>query len=139
MFDTKDLDNLASDLAYVSKALKAEKETKKFLRDQGKELNKENKKQANLLMINKKTGNFKKGFKKGKVYKYQGNLTIRAYNSSPHAHLLEFGHRKVTQSGDEIGFTEGYHFMEKARNIYGSKYEEAVEEFIDDLLQDNDL
>lgn len=139
MFDTKDLDNLSSDLAYVSKTLKAEKETKKFLRTQGKELNKENKKQANLFHIKKKTGNFIKGFKKGKVYKFQGNLTIRAYNSSQHAHLLEYGHRKVNEKGDDVGFTEGYHFMEKAKNLYGPKYQQEVEKFIDELLNESDL
>ena len=139
MFDTRDLDNLTSDLANVSKTLKAEKETKKFLRTQGKELSKENKKQANLFQLNKKTGNFNKGFKKGKVYKFQGNLTIRAFNSSPHAHLLEYGHRKVTQTGDDIGFTEGYHFMEKAKKLYGPKYEQEVEKFIDELLNESDL
>lgn len=40
---------------------------------------------------------YHKGFKRGKVYDYNGSKCIRAYNSTPHAHLLEYGHNIVAR------------------------------------------
>ena len=41
---------------------------------------------------------YHKGFKVGKTYKYSDDLCCRAYNKSPHAHLIEYGHVNVPRS-----------------------------------------
>ena len=41
---------------------------------------------------------YHKGFKVGKPYKYSNDLCCRAYNKSPHAHLIENGHVNVPRS-----------------------------------------
>lgn len=136
-FDFSELDEFEKNLLGLAEEFERGKEAKKFLRQQGNKLNKENKKQAKLLGLNVKTGNFMKGFKRGKVYKYQGkDLSIRAYNSAPHAHLLDLGHRVVAPyTQEEKGFKKGYHFMEKAEQNFEAEYYDAIHEFLDTMLE----
>ncbi|AOY76681.1 HK97 gp10 family phage protein [Clostridium formicaceticum] len=137
-FDFSELTKFQKDLLAASQEFEKGKHAKSFLRKQGNKLNKENKKQANK--IGKKTGNFMKGFKVGKVYKYMGqDLSIRAYNSSSHAHLLDLGHRIVDKNGKEHGFKEGYHFMEKAKKAVEEGHYKDVQGFIDDMLNKHGL
>lgn len=138
-FDVKELDEFTKDLMAMANDLDKGKHAKKFLRVQGSKLNKENKKQAKSVNIGKKTGNYLKGFKRGKPYNYNGAFAIRAYNSSPHAHLLEDGHRMVTEDGREVGFVEGFHVLDKAKKSIEEGYYNDVEEFIDELLKDHNL
>lgn len=129
-----DLDDLEKDIIELANDVSGGKHAKKFLRKQGAKLNKANKSRAKSVNIGKKTGNFMKGFKKGKPYKFKSNQwSIRAYNSSSHAHLLEDGHIQYSH-GEEVGFTEGKHFMEKAREDIKDGYYDDVQEFIDDLI-----
>ena len=139
-FDLHELDEFTRDLLNLAINFKNGKEAKKFLRREGTKLNRENKKQAKASGIGKKTGNFMKGFKRGKVYKYLGkDLCIRAYNGSPHAHLLNNGHRIVDKNGNEHGFKEGEHFMEKAQDNFKDEFYEDIENFIDDMLNNHNL
>lgn len=137
-FQLDGLDEFTRDLMKVANDLK-EKETKKFLRQEGSKLNKTNKKVFKSKGIKKQSGNLEKGFKRGKVYKYDGAWSIRGYNSSPHAHLLDQGHRIVTKTGEEKGFKEGYHFMDEAEKEFRPEFIEDVEDFIDDLLKNHNL
>lgn len=58
--------------------------------------------------VDKYTGNYHKGFKRGKVFKGpDGAITTRILNNSPHGHLIEDGHRMVTKDGREVGFVRG--------------------------------
>jgi len=69
------------------------------------------------------------------VYKYQGeDLSIRVYNSSPHAHLIEYGHRIVDKNGIEKGFKKGEFVLEEVTKEFENSYYNDVENFIDDLL-----
>lgn len=132
-FDIKDLldvqksmERIASDMA---------KESKKFLKNQGKKLTKENKKAYNADGIGEKTGRLKKSFKTGKVYKYRGTgaYSVRAYNSSPHAHLIDRGWIHKSKNGNEK-FVPGFEFMEEAQENFESDYYDGVEEFMRGML-----
>ncbi len=112
------------------------KESKKFIKKEANKLNKQNKKVYQGKGIGEVTGNFKKGFKSGKAYKYQGSWSARAYNSSPHAHLLNDGYMWTPnrgQSGEER-FIPGFHFMEESASLFAAGYYSDVEEFLKDLL-----
>ena len=81
------------------------KESKKFLRKNARRLARLTKRKAKQLGIDQQSDDNKayySRFKSGKVYKYNGQLSIRSYNSSPHAHLLEHGHMMVTHDGREV-------------------------------------
>jgi hypothetical protein len=138
-FDFSELDAFERDLLSAAASLENGRYAKGFLRKEGTKLKKENKKQAKSADIDKKTGNFLKGFKRGKTYKFAGDMAIRAYNSAPHAHLLDLGHRIVDKNGVELGFKEGAHFMEKAEDAFCEEYIEDCQSFIDDLLTNHGL
>ncbi|GEK30324.1 hypothetical protein KZO01_06330 [Kurthia zopfii] len=92
--------------------------------------------------VKKKTGNYHKGFKRGKVFKDgEGKYVVRVINSQPHAHLIEYGHKQVTKNGRNIGFVPG-------KNVLGSGiadfdnsgiFEEEILNWLDDLLESGDL
>lgn len=131
---SNDFTEFERDLLQVAMEFKNGKYAKQFLKKQGRKLNKIQSKQAESL-VNKKTGNLEKGFKTGKVYKYNSdNLSVRAYNKSPHAHLLNNGHRIVDRNGREKGFKTGVKFMEKAEEQFTDKNFTDTQKFIDNML-----
>lgn len=131
---SNDFTEFERDLLQVAMEFKNGKYAKQFLKKESRELNKEQRKKAKNL-VNKKTGNLQKGFKTGKVYKFEGDLlSVRAYNKSPHAHLLNDGHRIVDKNGVEHGFKTGVKFMEKAEEQFTEKYFTDTQQFIDDML-----
>lgn len=112
------------------------KESKKFIKKEVNKLNKLNKKVYQRKGIGEVTGNFKRGFKSGKVYKYRGVWSARAYNNSPHAHLLNDGYMWTPhkgQKGDER-FIPGFHFMEEAARGFESGYYSDIDEFLKNIL-----
>ena len=124
---TQDLMNLASK--------KMPKETRKFLQKEGNKLRAITRKNAKQR-VKKKTGNLIKGIKRGKVYKYEGEgLSVRVYNSSPHAHLIEDGHRLVSKSGKELGFVKGKRVFKDSAESFTSEFVDDCETFINDLLE----
>lgn len=109
-------------------------EVKKFMRVEGNKLRK-------LILVRAKrdvkkhSGNYIRGIKRGKVYRYEGDQTaIRVYNSAPHAHLIEKGHRQVTKGGKEVGFVKGKLVFEKSRKDFENTFYEDCENFVEDLL-----
>ena len=132
--DTSELDGFARDLLSMAND-ELPKESKKFLRKEATKLRKKTLNKAKSL-TNKKTGNYYKGIKKGKVYHYRDkkNNSIRVYGGSPHAHLIEYGHRQVSKNGVESGFTPGKHVFEKAKNEFQSEYNTDCEKFISDVV-----
>lgn len=75
-------------------------------------------------------GSYLKGMKNGKIV-YEWNdaeYNIRVYNSAPHAHLIEYGHRIVTHDGRDTGKrTRGFNILEKTGAEYSGKFEQEVE------------
>lgn len=129
---------LSDSLLKLSKEIDNGKSAKKFLQKAGNRLKKKTVEQAQKS-VKKYTGTYIKSIKKGKVYEFQGSLSIRTYSTSPHAHLIESGHRIVTRSGREKGFKPGYHVFEKAAKDFENEFAEDTENFIQELLNDNDL
>ncbi|OHW62910.1 hypothetical protein EUAN_06940 [Andreesenia angusta] len=133
-FDFRELSEFENDLLDAAQEFEKGKHAKAFLRKEGSKLNRENKKQAKSAGIGKKTGNFIKGFKRGKIYKFNGSLCIRGYSKAPHAHLLNNGHRIVGRDGQEKGFKPGKRFLEKSKKNFEGEFEKDIQDFIDELL-----
>lgn len=92
--------------------------------------------------VKKVSGNYHKRWKRGKVFKGDnGELVVRIINSSPHAHLIESGHRMVTHDGTEVGFVEGKHVLENGIMDFDNsgQFEEMLSQWLDDLLEGGKL
>jgi len=88
------------------------KETKKFIKTEAKKISKVAKKIAKKEVGTSKdtkknweeSKSYHKKFKTGKVYKYAENdYCVRAFNSAPHAHLIEYGHIMADHQGKPTG------------------------------------
>lgn len=116
---------------------KLPKEAPKLMRKIGTKARTKVAKKARSL-VKKKTGKYHKKWKRGKVFVgYQGELVVRVYNSSPHAHLLEDGHRQVTKDGRVVGFVQGKKPLDKGMREFESSGDVANEtvKWLDDLLK----
>lgn len=132
-FDLSELYSFTDELLELADK-KMPKETRKFLRIEGGKLRKITVAEAKQK-VKKRTGNYLRGIKRGKVYKYEGDQTaIRVYGSSPHSHLIEHGHRQVTKDGQEIGFVKGSKVFEQSRKQFEPIFYKDCEDFVDDLL-----
>ena len=110
-------------------------ETKKFLKDEAKKINKVAKKIAKRE-VGTKTGNYLKGFKTGKVYKYAENdACCRAYNKAPHGHLIEYGHVQKTHDGKSVGFVQGKLIFKQAEIEFISQFLTDSEIFMTEFVQ----
>lgn len=134
VMDLKELDELSKQLMSIADR-KMPRETRKFLREQGLKLKRATIKKAKQK-VKKRTGKYIKGIKRGKVYKYKGNETsIRVYNSKPHAHLIEQGHRIIGKDGSEHGFERGKHVLKEAAEQFEDEFVKNCEQFTHDLLE----
>ena len=89
----------------------------------------------------KKTGNLRRGVKRGRAYKWNGNeWQVRVYNSAPHAHLLEYGHRFRTIKRRGWKYTgqyvKGRHVVGAAAEAFPEIFNRMCEEFVDKFLQE---
>lgn len=131
-------DELSRDLLKIARTEYPAK-TKGMLRKASKKLQKKAVAKAKAE-VGEKTGSYQKGFKTGKVYRYENSDDcIRVYNGAPHAHLIEYGHKQTDKTGKDYGYTPGKHILENAGKDYEGEFEEDVEKFIDDLLDKHGL
>lgn len=117
------------------------RETKKIMTKVGNEARKVTVKKSKAL-VKKDTGYFQKKWKRGKVFiGDDGETVVRVINSSPHAHLIEHGHKQVTKDGREVGFVPGKKVLEKATNEFVSsgKFDEMISEWLDKMLEEGKL
>lgn len=134
-------DDFTRDLINVAQQLKG-RESKKFMGKEGKKLAREQKKVFRSMNIGSGTGETKeieKSFKGGKTFKKDGDLAVRGYSAHPLTHLLDKGHIVKDRNGREHGFSPGWNFMEKAKQNFESEYANDCEDFIDELIRENDL
>lgn len=83
---------------------------------------------------------YHKSFKRGKAFKDdEGKYVIRVYNSAPHAHLIEYGHRQVTKDGREVGFVPGKHVVAEGIQKFDDEFEQRISDWLDELLESGDL
>lgn len=138
-FDLSELEQFEKDLLSLATE-KVPKESKKFLKKEATKLTKVNKNTYKSKGIGE-TGITEKEilskFKAGKVYKYEGDLSCRAYNSHPLSHLLNDGfiHKGGKDKKGKETWIPGYKFMEDASNSFEKQYFEDTEEFIDELIE----
>jgi len=83
-----------------------------------------------------KTGNLRKGYRLTQVEKVQGSYQKGLYNRAPHHHLVNNGHRKVSPSGKELGWTEGLFYIEKTMAEQEETIANELENWLDELFQE---
>ena len=91
-------------------------------------------------------------FKVGKVYNYAENDTcIRVFNSAPHGHLIEYGHRQVARGSKRAttkqgrieqlktqkasGYTDGYFIFPDAEYQFTQEFVKDAEEFLAQFIE----
>ncbi|MDO5548313.1 MAG: hypothetical protein Q4F79_07475 [Eubacteriales bacterium] len=114
-FEYKDLLKYGMDLTEMNKRT-SDRMKKAFLRKEGSKLLRRTKNAIRSSGIDisthekktyymKKIGSYKPygdSPKRGKPYVYHDAMAIRVYSSSPHAHLLEYGHKMVGHKGGNL-------------------------------------
>ena len=131
VFDVSELEDFARQMG--KNADKFRKQPKPFLRKEGNKLKTKTVRGAKVL--GKKTGNYLKSIKRGKVYEYDGAQAVRVYSTAPHAHLIEEGHRMVLHDGTEVGFVPGHHVFEVAAKGFEPQYLEDVDNMLDEAVK----
>lgn len=130
VFDLSELASYGKDMRRIAE--ENPKKQRQFLQKEGNKLRSRTKAQARKL--GKKTGNYLKSIKRGKVYDYRGDKAIRVYSYAPHAHLIEDGHRMVTHDGREVGFVKGYHVFEVAAEGFEPEFYTDLDDMLDEEL-----
>lgn len=130
-FEVSGLDEMTNALGQVQELYP--KEIKKFMQSEGTKLKNRTLKTAKSN-VKKKTGNYFKGIKRGKYYKYSGNGadSIRVYAGKPahHGHLVEYGHK--TKNGNR---TKAYHTFKTSADAFESTYENDCDKFADKIAK----
>ncbi len=143
-------------LRSISKAYP--KEADKFMKTEAKKLmkvvKKTAKKEVGTSKGKKKNWNanksYHKKFKVGKKYKYGEDDCIRVFNSAPHAHLIEYGHRNIprgqkratTREGRKndtrkaTGFTMGAYVFDSAQFDFTPEFKSDCEDFMYQYVDD---
>lgn len=136
-FDIKELDEYSIKLLKLAEKTMP-KECNKFMKIEANKLNSKAKKKARQT-VKKDTGNYMKGFKKGKrVYEYgDTKYNIRVYNGAPHAHLIEYGHEIVGHKPDkkQSGYVKGKFILENASKEFEGDFAKDTYDLVDDLLE----
>lgn len=131
-FDTN-TDKLIGELHKMSKS--SPKLVKKHLKKVGKNMTKTIKKMAKqLVRVGKRQKNAKKKyhnrFKTSKVIENTGDFAIGTYNSSPHAHLIEYGYK------NKNGFISGKYPIKKGMIEYEKKMDTDLNEMLENVIRD---
>ena len=130
-----DFDNYEKSLLKLNEAL-TNTEARKFLKKQGKEKKKKTLEVAQRK-TKKRTGNYIRGIKAGKVYKFDGAFACRVYSKAPHAHLIECGHKIVTKNGEVKGYQRGLNVFDDAKKAFEDEFTEALENYVDEVCKKN--
>ena len=130
-FEVSGLDEMTNALGQVQELYP--KEIKKFMQSEGTKLKNRTLKTAKSN-VKKNMGNYFKGIKRGKYYKYSGNGadSIRVYAGKPahHGHLVEYGHK--TKNGNR---TKAYHTFKTSADAFESTYESDCDKFADKITE----
>ena len=140
-FETEGLDDFIDAMDLIQRNYPTE--IKKLMQSEGNKLKNRTIKTAKSS-VGKKTGNYLKGIKRGKYYKYRENGadSIRVYAGRPanHGHLIEEGHEMVSHKPDKesLGNVKGYHIFSVSADIFESTYEDDCEKFADKITKSLD-
>ena len=128
-FNCDELTDFGEEL--VREANDFKKQTDQFMRNEAKTLCRRMIARAKKAYTSK-TGNYFAGFKPGrKVYAWDdAQFNVRVYNSMPHAHLLEYGHRAVGHKPNRTyngNFVPGEHVIENTAIGYANEFSQHIE------------
>lgn len=84
----------------------------------------------------KKTGKLRKGVKALPVEKVRGGYQKGVTNKSPHYHLVERGHRKISKTGQELGWVDGKFYLERTVTEQEDPIMNELKNWLDDLFQE---
>lgn len=129
-------DKLEKDLIKLANSLNNGKDSKEFLNKSGTKLKNKTITVAKSR-VKEDSGKYIKSIKKGKVYEFEGNLSVRTFSKAPHAHLIEYGHIIKSKDGKEHGFKRGYDVFGTAERDFEEEFYDDTEKFIDDMLMKN--
>ena len=63
-------------------------------------------------------------------------LYVEFWNSSPHFHLIERGHRIVDKNGKVHGFQPGVHMVEKSTEELNNEMPEELQKWLDEVYKE---
>lgn len=146
-----ELTDFKKDLLREAKSL-FPKETKKFIKTEGRALSKVAKTIAKQIVgtakKTKKNWKYKTsyhaGFDSSTVFESSGDICCKAFNHAPHSKLIEYGHAQVprgkkgksNKGGQPRGYTEGLYVFEKAKNSFSPTFERDCNEFLGQYFDD---
>ena len=160
LFD--ELSDFREELINVANKLFPE-ETKKFIKNQGRNLSRLAKKIAKSEVGTAKgkkknwvdTKSYHKKFDSSSVYNTSdGSICCKAFNNSRHAHLIEKGHMNIprgekrattkegrkqqqaSRKGSKHTYTEGKYIFEKAGMQYQSVFQKNCDDFLSQYFDD---
>lgn len=84
----------------------------------------------------KKTGKLRKGYKLLPVEKIKGGYRKGITNTTPYFGLVERGHRRVSKTGKELGWTEGKFYLEKTMKEQEEPITEELQDWMDELFNE---
>lgn len=83
-----------------------------------------------------KTKRLANKWKVGRVRKEKGEFYIEVYNNSPHAHLIEDGHRVVGKDGSDHGWWEGRHMLLISTKMLEERLEPRLQGWLNEMLEE---
>lgn len=87
------------------------------------------------VQVDEMTGNYLKNWKSDKSkFSGRGNLYKLWGNKSPHAHLIENGHRNIDKNGVEHGFTPGFQVLKHAQEEAQNDIDRELELFVETVM-----
>ena len=109
------------------------KEAERFMKNEARTLKRRMIKKAKTELSGKRFAaegkSYEERFEAGKtVYEWpDARFNIRTYNPAPHAHLIEYGHRKFDFHGQDTGeYVPGKHIIENTAIAYRSEFTKHV-------------
>ncbi|UED78049.1 HK97 gp10 family phage protein [Brevibacillus sp. DP1.3A] len=132
--DDKDIDTFHRDLDNLAKHFP--KEARRLMMRSGNHARKIVLRKAKQSVV-EDTGNYFKSIKRGKVWVKGKEYKVRTYSRSPHAHLLEYGHRMVGPEPDkkELGYVLGFNIFDKAGKEINHDWNKILDEELYKILK----
>jgi len=78
----------------------------------------------------------KRSYHLSRVQQAGGTLYLEFWNSSPHFHLIERGHRIVGKNGAQYGFQPGVHMVEQSVGELNEEMPEELEKWLDEVFKE---
>lgn len=78
----------------------------------------------------------KKSYHVSQTKQAGSTLYIEFWNSSPHFHLIERGHKIAGKNGNQYGFAPGVHMVEQSMGELNEEMPEEIEKWLDEVYKE---